>query len=37
MRHHEGAHVYFSVDEELLWETVTQQLDELVPLPEIML
>jgi uncharacterized protein with HEPN domain len=26
------AHVYFSVDEKLLWETATEQLDELIPL-----
>ena len=31
------AHVYFSVDETLLWETATQQLDGLVPLLEEML
>lgn len=28
------AHVYFSVDERMLWETVTEELDELVPLLE---
>lgn len=28
------AHVYFSVDERLLWETVRDQLPELVPLLE---
>jgi hypothetical protein len=28
------AHVYFSVDELMLWETVTEELDELVPLLE---
>jgi uncharacterized protein with HEPN domain len=28
------AHVYFSVDERLLWETATEELDELVPLLE---
>lgn len=28
------AHVYFSVDEKLLWDTATQQLKELVPLLE---
>ncbi len=31
------AHVYFSVDERLLWETVTEQLSELVPLLEAIL
>lgn len=31
------AHVYFSVDEKLLWETATQQLDELIPLLAAML
>jgi uncharacterized protein with HEPN domain len=31
------AHVYFSVDERLLWETATQQLSELVPLLEAIL
>ena len=31
------AHVYFSVDERLLWETATQQLSELVPLFEAIL
>jgi uncharacterized protein with HEPN domain len=25
------AHVYFSVDERLLWETATEELDELLP------
>jgi uncharacterized protein with HEPN domain len=28
------AHVYFSVDKDLLWETVHDQLPELVPLLE---
>jgi uncharacterized protein with HEPN domain len=31
------AHVYFSVDERLLWETVTEELDELVPVLEAIL
>jgi uncharacterized protein with HEPN domain len=31
------AHVYFSVDERLLWETATEQLAELVPLLEAIL
>jgi len=31
------AHVYFSVDERLLWETATEELDELVPLLEAIL
>ncbi len=31
------AHVYFSVDEDLLWETATGQLAELVPLLEAIL
>jgi uncharacterized protein with HEPN domain len=31
------AHVYFSVDEHLLWETATEELDELVPLLEAIL
>jgi uncharacterized protein with HEPN domain len=31
------AHVYFSVDERLLWETATEQLSELVPLLEAIL
>jgi uncharacterized protein with HEPN domain len=31
------AHVYFSVDERLLWETVTEEVDELVPVLEAIL
>jgi uncharacterized protein with HEPN domain len=31
------AHVYFSVDERLLWKTVTEELDELVPVLEAIL
>jgi len=31
------AHVYFSVDERLLWETVTEELDELIPVLEAIL
>ncbi len=31
------AHVYFSVDERLLWETATGQLSELIPLLEAIL
>jgi uncharacterized protein with HEPN domain len=31
------AHIYFSVDERMLWETVTEELDELIPLLEAIL